>query len=195
MKIVGLTGGIGSGKSTVARMFELLNVPVYYADLEAKKILNESDTIKDGMRQLFGENAYVDNVLNRAYIAEIVFKDKEKLNALNDLIHPKVQNHFLKWVAEQRTPYIIQENPLIFEKQQQDVFDKIITVTADKELRIERVMARDSVSKDQVLDRMANQMEDREKIASADYVISNETLEGSKIQVDQIHQELLLDIS
>ena len=195
MKIVGLTGGIGSGKSTVARMFELLNVPVYYADLEAKKILNESDTIKDGMRQLFGENAYIDNVLNRAYIAEIVFKDKEKLNALNDLIHPKVQNHFLKWVAEQRTPYIIQENPLIFEKQQQDVFDKIITVTADKELRIERVMARDSVSKDQVLDRMANQMEDREKIASADYVISNETLEGSKIQVDQIHQELLLDIS
>ena len=195
MKIVGLTGGIGSGKSTVARMFELLNVPVYYADLEAKKLLNESDTIKDGMRQLFGENAYVDNVLNRAYIAEIVFKDKEKLNALNDLIHPKVQNHFLKWVAEQRTPYIIQENPLIFEKQQQDVFDKIITVTADKELRIERVMARDSVSKDQVLDRMANQMEDREKIASADYVISNETLEGSKIQVDQIHQELLLDIS
>lgn len=195
MKIVGLTGGIGSGKSTVARMFELLNVPVYYADLEAKKLLNESDTIKDGMRQLFGENAYIDNVLNRAYIAEIVFKDKEKLNALNDLIHPKVQNHFLKWVAEQRTPYIIQENPLIFEKQQQDVFDKIITVTADKELRIERVMARDSVSKDQVLDRMANQMEDREKIASADYVISNETLEGSKIQVDQIHQELLLDIS
>jgi len=195
LKIVGLTGGIGSGKSTVARMFELLNVPVYYADLEAKKLLNESDTIKDGMRQLFGENAYIDNVLNRAYIAEIVFKDKEKLNALNDLIHPKVQNHFLKWVAEQRTPYIIQENPLIFEKQQQDVFDKIITVTADKELRIERVMARDSVSKDQVLDRMANQMEDREKIASADYVISNETLEGSKIQVDQIHQELLLDIS
>ena len=195
MKIVGLTGGIGSGKSTVARMFELLNVPVYYADLEAKKLLNESDTIKDGMRQLFGENAYIDNVLNRAYIAEIVFKDKEKLNALNDLIHPKVQNHFLKWVAEQRTPYIIQENPLIFEKQQQDVFDKIITVTADKELRIERVMARDSVSKDQVLDRMANQMEDREKIVSADYVIYNETLEGSKIQVDQIHQELLLDIS
>lgn len=195
MKIVGLTGGIGSGKSTVARMFEMLNVPVYYADFEAKELLNNSESIKVGMRKLFGEKAYVDNVLNRAYIADIVFKDKVKLSALNALIHPKVRAHFLEWVAQQSAPYIIQENPLIFEKNQQDLFDKIIAVRADKDLRIQRVMARDKVSKEQVLDRMSNQMEDWEKTGSADYVIDNETLENSKIQVDQIHQKLLLGIS
>lgn len=191
MKVIGLTGGIGSGKSTVARMFELLNVPVYYADLEAKNLMNSAETLKLGIAQLFGEKAYVNNMLNRGYIADIVFRDKEKLQALNTLVHPEVRKHFLDWVDSQIGPYVIQENPLIFEKKDQHLFDKVITVTADKEIRIQRVIDRDGLTKEQVLDRMANQLADTLKTELADFVIYNETLENTKIQVNDIHQQLL----
>lgn len=191
MKVIGLTGGIGSGKSTVARMFELLNVPVYYADLEAKNLMNSAETLKLGIAQLFGEKAYVNNMLNRGYIADIVFRDKEKLQALNALVHPEVRKHFLDWVDSQIGPYVIQENPLIFEKKDQHLFDKVITVTADKEIRIQRVIDRDGLTKEQVLDRMANQLADTLKTELADFVIYNETLENTKIQVNDIHQQLL----
>ena len=191
MKVIGLTGGIGSGKSTVARMFELLNVPVYYADLEAKNLMNSAVSLKLGIVQLFGEKAYANNVLNRGYIADIVFRDKEKLQALNALVHPEVRKHFLDWVDSQIGPYVIQENPLIFEKNDQHLFDKVISVTADKKIRIQRVIDRDGLSKEQVCDRMANQLDDTSKTELADFVIYNETLENTKIQVNDIHQQLL----
>jgi len=191
LKVIGLTGGIGSGKSTVARMFELLNVPVYYADLEAKNLMNSAVTLKLGIAQLFGEKAFVNNELNRAYIADIVFKDKEKLQALNALVHPEVRKHFLDWVDSQMGPYAIQENPLIFEKKDQHLFDKVITVTAEKEDRIQRVIDRDGLTKDQVLRRMRNQLDDTSKIELADFVIYNDILENTKTQVNDIHQQLL----
>ena len=176
MKVIGLTGGIGSGKSTVARMFELLNVPVYYADQEAKRLMTNSTTLKLGIVQLFGERAYVNNKLNRRYIADVVFKDKVKLEALNALVHPEVRKDFLQWVDSQQAPYVMQENPLIFEKNDLELFDKVIIVTADKEVKIQRIIDRDGLSKDQVLDRMANQLDDTEKTKLADFVIHNESL-------------------
>ena len=191
MKFIGLTGGIGSGKSTVARMFELLNVPVYYADQEAKRLMTNSTTLKLGIVQLFGERAYVNNKLNRRYIADVVFKDKVKLEALNALVHPEVRKDFLQWVDSQQAPYVMQENPLIFEKNDLELFDKVIIVTADKEVKIQRIIDRDGLSKDQVLDRMANQLDDTEKAKLADFVIHNETLENTKTQVDQIHHQLI----
>ena len=191
MKVIGLTGGIGSGKSTVARMFELLNVPVYYADLEAKKLINSDADLIYEITKYFGEQAYVNKVLNRVYIAGIVFKDKEKLKILNALVHPKVRKDFLAWIEVQNAPYVIQENALIFEKKSKDLFDQVITVTADKELRIQRIMDRDDLNKDQVFNRMTSQLDDIEKTKLADFVIYNETLEETKSQVDLIHQELL----
>ena len=190
LKVIGLTGGIGSGKSTVARMFELLNVPVYYADSEAKKLMNGAEILKIGITQLFGEKAYINNELNRGYIADTVFKDKEKLQALNALVHPEVRKHFLEWVDSQKAPYVIQENPLIFEKNDQHLFDMVITVTADKEVRIQRVIDRDGLTAEQVYDRMANQLDDTSKTELADFVIYNENLEHTKTQVDDIHQQL-----
>ncbi len=191
MKVIGLTGGIGSGKSTVARMFELLDVPVYYADQEAKRLMTSSTTLKLGIVQLFGEKAYINNKLNRRYIADVVFRDKVKLGALNALVHPEVRKHFLQWVDAQQAPYVIQENPLIFEKNDQELFDKVIIVTADKEVKIQRIIDRDGLSKDQVLDRMANQLDDTEKTELADFVISNESLENTKAQVNRIHHQLI----
>ena len=122
MKVVGLTGGIGSGKTTVAAMFKALGIPVYNADKEAKNLMNTSDSLKKGVVKLFGERAYKKGSLNREYIAGIVFNDKKKLKALNELVHPLVRSHFLNWIDAQKAPYVIQENPLIFEKNDQNLF-------------------------------------------------------------------------
>lgn len=192
MKVIGLTGGIGSGKSTVADMFKLMNIPVYHSDQEAKNLMNSDPELITGITQIFGEEAYSDGSLNRGYIADIVFKDPEKLKALNGLVHPQVRKDFLKWIDLQTAPYVIQEHPLIFEKQQQHLFDKVIAVVADKETRIRRVLKRDGSSRVQVLDRMANQMNDSDKAGFADFVIHNETLENTKIQVNKIHEQLLV---
>ena len=191
MKVVGLTGGIGSGKSTVAGMFKALSIPVYNADMEAKNLMNTSDSLKKGILKLFGEKAYKKGSLNREYIAGIVFKDKEKLKALNELVHPLVRSHFLSWLDMQSAPYVIQENPLIFEKNDQNLFDYVITVTAKKEDKIQRVMERDGIGESQKLERMDNQLDDSLKIAGSDFVIVNETLQNTRKQVNDIHQQLL----
>lgn len=192
MKVIGLTGGIGSGKSTVARMFESLNVPIYNADKEAKNLMHKNEALKSEIKQLFGEKAYINGQLNRPYIANLVFKDKEKLQALNQLVHPEVRKHFLEWVASQNSSYVIQENPLIFEKNDQHLFDKVILVIADQQVRIRRVMDRDKVSEKQVLERMSNQLDDKSKTENADFVIYNDTLENVKTQVLDIHDRLMV---
>ena len=156
--------------------------------------MNTSDSLKNNIIELFGKNAYKNDILNREFIAQIVFKDKQKLKVLNELVHPMVRNHFLQWIDVQNTSYVIQENPLIFEKNDQNYFDQVITVTAKKGDKIQRVMVRDGISKSQVLDRMANQLDDELKIAGADFVIYNESLEKTRNQVYGIHQQLLLQI-
>ena len=189
--IVGLTGGIGSGKSTVARFFMQLGVPVYFADLEAKKLMHTSLELKKRIIELFGDMAYKKEILNSSFIAEIVFKDQRKLQRLNEIVHPAVKEDFEHWVQLQKTPYVIQENPLIFEKQSVGDFDAVITVTAPKQSRIQRVIDRDGLTENQILDRMSNQMDDQVKVKGADFVIHNEVLEDTLDQTTRIHQQLL----
>jgi len=191
MKIIGLTGGIGSGKSTIAKMFEALGVPVFYADKEAKMLMLQSNDIKAKLISVFGENTYIDNKLNRLFIANIVFNNKEKLHALNQVVHPEVEKHFKTWISNQKFKYIIQENAIIFENDNQNNFDEIITVTAPKTVKIDRVMMRDNVSKQKVLERMQNQLSDKFKIEKSKYVIHNIDLLESEKEVFQIHKSLL----
>ena len=194
MIIVGLTGGIGSGKSTVARMFEELGVPVYYSDDEAKNLMITSELIKKGVIDAFGQMSYESGKINRNYIAEIVFNDKEKLKELNAIVHPEVKRNFKEWLKHKESAYVIQENPLIFENKTEKDFDYIITVTAPEPIRIQRVVERDGLSKNQVLARIKNQQEDQLKINNSDFVITNDNLENTKIQVRRINDQLLSEI-
>ena len=157
MKIVGLTGGIGSGKSTIAGMFEVLGVPVYIADKEARDLTNRSKVIRRKITKVFGKEAYKEGQLDRKYIADIVFADETLLEQLNSIIHPKVATHFARWVKKQETAYCIKEAAILFENGGYAQCDKTILVVADKEERISRVMERDGVSRKQVEARMKHQ--------------------------------------
>ncbi|MER3376781.1 MAG: dephospho-CoA kinase [Allomuricauda sp.] len=191
MKIVGLTGGIGSGKSTVAEMFRELKVPVYDSDEEAKRLMNSSEEVKDAIIALLGKNAYRNNVLNRSFIAEKVFKNPELLKKLNAIVHPAVRKHFLEWAQKKSVPYVIQETALIFENGAQDKYDFTILITAPKETRLQRVMDRDGVGEQQVVQRMENQIEDNKKIPLADFCIENVDLETTKQTVKDLHTKLV----
>ncbi len=188
---VGLTGGIGSGKTTVANFFIELGVPVYFADYEAKKLMNSSADIKNKLILEFGEKTYQNGELNRKYLASIVFNDTNKLNIINGIVHPAVANHFAKWIKKQKSNYIIQENAILFENTTSSIFDYIIIVTSSIEVRIERILKRDSNSKNDILSRMKNQWDDVKKIGLSDFVIHNIDLADTKKQVGQIHKKLL----
>lgn len=190
MKVVGLTGGIGSGKTTVARMFEEQGIPVYYADDEAKKLMNSSDVIRRKLISAFGKDSFREGKLNRPYLAEQVFNDKKKLEMINSIVHPEVDKHFKNWISQQDGKTVIQENAILFESGKEDLFDVVITVTAPREVRIRRVMHRDQSSEEQVVSRMNNQMDDNEKIKKSDFVIDNTDLEETRKQVLQILHEL-----
>lgn len=191
MKIIGLTGGIGSGKTTVAKMFADLEVPVYIADIEAKKLTNSSETIRDQLVQLLGEKAYSEAGLNRKYVASKVFNDTVLLNAVNEIIHPEVAKHFKNWVSHQNSSYVIQEAAILFENGSYHKFDKIILVTAPKKLRLERVMARDNSTMEEIEARMANQWSDKRKAKLADFIIENIDMEATKKEVNALHLSLL----
>jgi len=188
---VGLTGGIGSGKTTVANYFIELGVPVYFADDVAKKLMNSSADIKNKLIREFGEKTYQNGELNRKYLASIVFHDTSKLNIINGIVHPAVANHFAKWIKKQKSNYIIQENAILFENKTSSIFDYIITVAAPIDLKIERILKRDSGSKNDILSRMKNQWDDDRKIDLSDFVIDNIDLADTKKQVSQIHKKLL----
>ena len=191
MKIIGLTGGIGSGKTTVAKMFEELGVPIYNSDLEAKKLMHSSKTIRKKLVDLFGETAYQEGKLNRTYLAQSVFNDPELLKRLNKIVHPVVRKHFVKWSETQNAPYVIQETALLFENDAQGLYDKVILVTAPTEVRIKRLLERDNATREEILARMNNQLEDSKKLPLADYVIENIDLEKTSAKVDEIHSRIL----
>ncbi len=189
---VGITGGIGSGKSTVCKIFETLGVPVYYSDYEARVLSDTHPDIVAGVKKLFGDDIYVSGKMDRKSVGEIVFKDKEKLEALNKIIHPVVASHFESWKnRHNHYPYILKEAAILFESGAYKQVDKIITVSAPKELRISRVVKRDGISREEVLTRISNQMEDEEKIKKSDYVIKCNDIDLVIPQVVRIHQELL----
>ncbi|AOW19412.1 dephospho-CoA kinase [Urechidicola croceus] len=191
MMVVGLTGGIGSGKTTVLKMFQKYGIDCYIADVEAKKLMNSSNEIKKEVIDVFGNQAYIDNQLNRKYIAQIVFQNPDKLDLLNSIVHPKVRKHFRKFVENSTSAYVIYESAILFENNGEKQCDFIITVSAPKNVRIQRVIARDNVSEIEVLHRIKNQLSDEEKISKSDFVIENIDLELTKLQVRIIHQELL----
>ncbi|MDA0176870.1 Dephospho-CoA kinase [Mesoflavibacter sp. HG96] len=190
-KLVGLTGGIGSGKTTVAKYFEELGVPVYIADSEAKALMNRSKVIRRKLIALFGNEAYLENTLNRLFIAQQIFNDKKLLNAMNAIVHPKVASHFKRWVNKQDSPYVISEAAILFENGSYKKYDFIITVTAPENIRLQRVIKRDNSNKQKVEAIMANQWSDQEKIKRSDFVIENIDLEQTKIQVRKIHKKIL----
>jgi dephospho-CoA kinase len=191
MKIIGLTGGIGSGKTTVAKMFLELNVPIYIADLEAKRLMNNSKVIKRKLIELFGSNAYENDVINKVFIADKIFNNKELLNKMNAVVHPKVAAHFNKWKSKQSTPYVIKEAAILFENGAYLNCDAVITVTASEKDRIQRVIERDRSSVKKVKAIINNQWSDAEKIKLSHYVIINNNLSKTKAQVIKIHQEIL----
>ena len=190
MKIIGLTGGIGSGKTTVAKLFEELGVPVYNSDLKAKKLMQNSKELRTAVIDLLGKESYVLQKLNKKYIADKIFDDKELLQKLNAIVHPAVRQDFIKWAKRKSAPYVIQEAAILFENNSYKTFDKIILVKAPKEVRVQRVLTRDAISEKEILTRMENQWDDSKKIPLADYVIENTDLEMTKIQVEKIHHEL-----
>ncbi|MDC6364955.1 MULTISPECIES: dephospho-CoA kinase [Flavobacteriaceae] len=191
MKIIGLTGGIGSGKSTVATMFRELGVPVYDSDKEAKHLMVTSSELKKAIVDLLGSGAYVHEELNRAYIAKKVFSDSELLEKLNGIVHPAVRKHFQEWVQSQKKPYVIQETALIFENGVQNLYDYVILVTAPIELRLERTIKRDGSSEKEVLERMKNQLDDNLKIDLAHFCITNIDMEQTRARVAELHERLI----
>ncbi|WP_440881744.1 dephospho-CoA kinase [Tenacibaculum sp. C7A-26P2] len=190
--IIGLTGGIGSGKTTVAKIFsKFQNTTVYYADIEAKKLMITSNVIKENMINEFGENTYINGQLNTTHIADIVFNDKEKLKTLNEIVHPEVYKHLTQFVEKNKNKdYILYENAILFENKSDSFCDKIITVTAPIDIRINRVIERDKVSSKSVKTRIQNQWNNDLKIMQSNYVIKNKKLKDTEKQVFKIHNIL-----
>ena len=188
---VGITGGIGSGKSTVAAIFEILGVPVFYADNAAKQMMNTDPNIIEGIQSLFGESSYVNGIYNREYVASVVFKDTEKLKALNELVHPITIAAAEEWMQSQNTPYCLKEAALIFESHAQNKLDLIIGVYASPEVRIKRIVQRDQLNEDQVIARMSKQMNEDDKMRLCDYVILNDESQLLIPQVVALHEILL----
>lgn len=194
MIIVGLTGGIGSGKTTVAKLFESLNIPIYIADIEAKLLMNTSKTIRQELITLFGEDAYDNHKLNKPFIADKIFNDKAYLDQMNAIVHPKVGAHFKQWLTVQNSPYVIKEVAIIFENKQQSQYDFIISVIADKDKRLQRVLNRDNSTPEKVLAIMKNQMDDIDKVKLSDFVIVNNDQNTLENQVHKIHESILYRI-
>lgn len=185
-KIIGLTGGIGSGKSSIAKHIESLGIPVYIADTEAKKILDTADVIAKVIA-LFGDDILENGKIDRKKIAALVFQDPEKLKKYNAIIHPEVYLHFQNWVKQHNNyPLVVKEAAILFESGSYKDCDKIILVTAPKVNRIQRVMKRDAVTREAVEQRMSHQWDDETKKSMSDFVIENIELEKAKQSAENI---------
>jgi dephospho-CoA kinase len=186
---VGITGGIGAGKTIVSRIFSLLGVPLYNADERAKYILHHDQEVKQQLILQFGDQAYRDGKVNTAFLAREVFNDDDKLAKLNGFVHPRVKLDFEEWMKKQHAPYILKEAALLYEAGSYKDLDKIITVFSPVELRIKRILARDpSRTEDSIRSIMQKQMPDEEKVRKADYVIYNDDTQLLIPQVIKLHQ-------
>ena len=193
MLSVGLTGGIGAGKSICCAIFKFLGVPVYESDVEAKRLMIEDPELKKSIISTFGRDSYMeDGSLNRAYLANTIFNNEPLLKKMNSLVHPAVRRDFVRWVGDHiEYPYIIQESALIFEIGLDKFYDRVIIVYAEKEVRIDRVMKRDGVDKNAVVARMDKQGDQEEHAAKADFVIYNNGDKSLINQVNEIHRALI----
>jgi dephospho-CoA kinase len=188
---IGLTGGIGSGKSTIAKIFEILNVPVYYADAASKRLYHTDKELMQNLKKHFGEDVYTNEQLNRSKLAQLVFNDPEKLTLLNSLVHPLTIKDAEMWMQQQSAPYIIKEAALLFESGSVRGVNFVIGVQAPQQLRIQRAMERDGSTRDAVLARMSRQMDEESKMKLCDFIIYNDEQQAVLPQVLQLHQKFL----
>ena len=188
---IGLTGGIGSGKTTVAKIFELLGVPVFYADEASKRLYHTNEELRTSLKKHFGEDVYTDDQLNRSKLAAIVFNDPAKLELLNSLVHPLTIKDAEEWMQQQKVPYIIKEAALLFEAGSSGGLDYIVGVSTPQHLRIKRVMDRDGITREEVLSRMKRQIDEEKKMLLCDFVIKNDEQELVIPQVLTLHEKFL----
>ncbi len=187
---VGVTGGIGSGKTLICKIFEKLGVPVFYADQEAKKILNKDRAVVEKIKQTFGPGIYDENGINKTTLANIIFNDSEALQKINNIVHPVVKNHFKEWLNTVDYSYAIEEAAILIETGSHHDLDYNILVYAPKELRISRVMQRDGATRNEIESRMKNQMPDEEKFKKVNYIVYNDNSRMILPQVLEIHEQL-----
>lgn len=185
---VAITGGIGSGKTTVSKIFENLGVPVYYTDIEIRRLMN-TDIVKNVVTRSFGNNCYNNNTLNPKYLSKIVFNDKSKLALLNSIVFPYVLDDFNEWLKSINTKYVLIESAILFETGFNKFVDKIILVVTDLETRIERVIKRDNTNRQDVIARINNQLSDEEKVKLCDFLVDN-NIGDLDTQVKNIHEKI-----
>ncbi len=188
---IGLTGGIGSGKSTVAAIFEVLGIPVYYADVKARQLMNEDTNLIAAIKAAFGEDSYSNRLLNKPYISSQIFSDTTKRDVLNSIVHPSTIADTTAWMNKQTAPYCVKEAALIFESHAEKKLDFIIGVTAPEETRIKRIINRDAITREQVEARIKSQMNEADKIKKCDYVIINDDTHLLIPQVITLHHLLM----
>jgi dephospho-CoA kinase len=192
---LGITGGIGSGKTSVCRVFEVLGIPVFSADRAAQDIIEKNKEIIAGINSITGKDLYKNGNLDRSELASIIFNDAIVLKKVNSLVHPVVFDHFAKWISIQSTPYVILEAAILFESGASAVVDKIATVVAPVEQRVKRIMLRNMLSEEQIMERMRNQIDDEERIRKSDFVINNSENDIIIPSILRIHNEILTFIN
>lgn len=189
--IVGLTGGIGSGKTWVSSLFAKLGIPVYISDEQAKKLMHTDTKVKQAIIVLFGEEAYINGQLNRNFISKTVFNNRKMLDQLNAIVHPAVASHFKDWYGSQSSPFVIKESAILFEIDADKKCDKVILITAPISERIRRVQLRDNASAEAIKKRMDNQWPDEKKVPLADYVIENTLKINTITKVKEIYTHII----
>lgn len=188
---VGITGGIGSGKSTVCKVFKIMGIPVFEADIIAKQLMNSNTAIREQIINLFGASVYLpDQTIDRKYLSGIVFNNPSLLEQLNEIIHPAVRKLFEDWCINQQTPYVMHEAAILFESGFYKMMDKTITVVTSEAERIQRVMKRDGTTAEQIRQRMRNQLTDEQRIKLADFVINNNDSELIIPQIVEIDKKI-----
>lgn len=188
---VGLTGGIGAGKSTVAHIFAVLGIPVYHADQEAKRLMQTNPSLIEKIKIAFSEKAYVEGILDRKYLSSLVFNNKQQLELLNSIVHPFTIQDGKEWMKKQNSPYAIKEAALIFESGSQGEFDVIIGVFAPPAMRIHRTIQRDQVDRKKVMSRMEKQLDENIKMKLCDHVLINNEQTMLTPQVIALHEQLI----
>ncbi len=191
MTKIGITGGIGTGKTVVCKIFETFGIPVYYSDQRAKYLMENDKNLIRQITENFGQVYTKDGKLNRKKLAQIIFNDKNKLQTINQIVHPAVKADFLLWSKKQQTPYVIKESALLFESKQYTDLDYIVTVWAPLELRIIRTMQRDNISRQKVIERINNQLDDQFKIYRSDFLIINDEQTALLPQILNLHKFFL----
>jgi len=192
---LGITGGIGSGKTSVCKVFNVLGIPVFSADPEAREIMDNERNIRRAINEIVGKNIYSGGKLNRMELASLIFNDMDLLEKVNSLVHPIVFEHFNRWAEKQTTPYVIMEAAILFESGASKLVDRVATIVAPVEERISRVTRRNKLNRDQVMERIKNQMTDDQRIKMSDYVINNSENDMIIPVILRINEDLLTHLN